>query len=272
MDILNFLLEPLSYPFIQRALIMASAIALVCAMLSCFLVLKGWALMGDAISHAVLPGIVLAYMLAIPLTLGAFIAGILSTTLIGYIERKSRLKEDTVIGIVFSGMFAAGLLLFTLVKTDLHLMHILFGDILGVQADSMRLDLLLLLLVAVIILFKRTDLMLFCFDQMHVGIIGQSSRKLHFMLLSMLALVIVFAIQAVGVLLVVAMLISPGMFGYLLAKRFGRMMWIAIFYAQITVLFGVLGSFYLDVATAPFIVVLQALVFIPLLFIKKYIR
>ena len=131
-SLLAWFTEPLAYPFMQQALIVAPIVAIVCATLSCYLVLKGWSLMGDAISHAVLPGIVIAYLLSIPLAIGAFVSGIFCAITVGYLKDNSRIKEDTVMGIVFSGMFAFGLVLFAKVETDQHLMHILFGDILGI--------------------------------------------------------------------------------------------------------------------------------------------
>src|SRR5687768_1012575 len=134
--VLEWITVPLSYPFMQRALIVSVIVGAVCAVLSCYLVLKGWSLMGDAISHAVLPGIVLAFLLGLPLALGAFAAGLSCALATGYLKENSRVKEDTVMGIVFSGMFGLGLVIFSKIETDLHLLHILFGNVLGVTAQD----------------------------------------------------------------------------------------------------------------------------------------
>lgn len=250
--------EPFVYPFMQQALMIAPVVAIVCATLSCYLVLKGWSLMGDAISHAVLPGIVLAYVLAIPLAIGAFVSGIFCAVAVGYLKENSRIKEDTVMGIVFSGMFAFGLVLFTKVETDQHLMHILFGDILGITQAEFKQTLWIAGIAFVLILLKRKDFLLYCFDPSHARTVGLNRHILHYGLLVILALVIISAMQVVGVILVVAMLISPGITGYILAKRFDQMLWIAISTAVFSAVFGVLLSFHFNVATGPCIVLLQA--------------
>src|SRR5512134_3389912 len=162
MAVLDWIVVPLSYPFMQCALAVALLVAAVCAVLSCYLVLKGWSLMGDAISHAVLPGIVVAYVLGLPLAIGAFAAGLSCALLTGYLKENSRVKEDTVMGIVFSGMFGLGLVIFTKVETDQHLNHILFGDMLGITPR----DLIEVAIIAggtlLIVLAKRRDLLLYC--------------------------------------------------------------------------------------------------------------
>lgn len=254
--------EPLAYLFMQQAMIIAPIIAIVCATLSCYLVLKGWSLMGDAISHAVLPGIIVAHLLAIPLAIGAFVAGIFCAVSVGYLKDNSRIKEDTVMGIVFSGMFAFGLVLFAKVETDQHLMHILFGDILGISPNEFWQTIGIALFAFVLILLKRKDLLLYCFDPSHTRVAGLNSKALHYGLLVILALVIISAMQVVGVILVVAMLITPGITGYILAKRFDRMLLIAISTAVFSGIFGVLLSFHCNVATGPCIVLLQAGCFI----------
>ena len=137
---LEWITVPLQYPFMQRALVVSVIVGAVCAVLSCYLVLKGWSLMGDAISHAVLPGIVLAFILGLPLALGAFAAGLSCALLTGYLKENSRVKEDTVMGIVFSGMFGLGLVIFSKIETELHLLHILFGNVLGVTARDVARD------------------------------------------------------------------------------------------------------------------------------------
>lgn len=260
-SLLAWFTEPLAYPFMQQALIVAPIVAIVCATLSCYLVLKGWSLMGDAISHAVLPGIVIAYLLSIPLAIGAFVSGIFCAVTVGYLKDNSRIKEDTVMGIVFSGMFAFGLVLFAKVETDQHLMHILFGDILGITEQEFWQTLAISEVAFLAILLKRKDLLLYCFDPSHTRTVGLNSKVLHYGLLVILALVIISAMQVVGVILVVAMLITPGITGYILAKRFDRMLLIAIATSLFSAIFGVLLSFHFNVATGPCIVLLQAVCF-----------
>lgn len=261
-ELIHWFSEPLSYPFMQQALIVALVVGTVCATLSCYLVLKGWSLMGDAISHAVLPGIILAYLLAIPLAIGAFVSGIFCALSVGYLKENSRIKEDTVMGIVFSGMFAFGLVLFAKVQTDQHLMHILFGDLLGISADEFRQTLWIAGIVFLVILLKRRDLLLYCFDASHARTVGLNTKVLHYGLLVLLALVIISAMQVVGVILVVAMLITPGITGYTLAKRFDQMLLIAIATSLFSAFFGVFLSFHFNVATGPAIVLLQAVCFL----------
>jgi manganese/iron transport system permease protein len=258
----NLVALPLSYGFMQRALVVAVLVGAVCAVLSCYLVLKGWALMGDAISHAVLPGIVLAFVLGLPLAVGAFAAGLACAVFTGYLKENSRVKEDTVMGIVFSGMFGLGLVLFTKVETDQHLNHILFGNMLGVTAR----DLVETAIVAggtlAAVLLKRRDLLLYCFDPQHARAVGLPVRALHYGLLVVLSLTIVASLKAVGIILVVAMLVAPGAIAYLLSDDFNRMLPIAVAVAVGSSVLGTLASFHIDGATGPCIVLIQALVFL----------
>ena len=225
-------------------------IATVCAVLSCYLVLKGWSLMGDAIAHAVLPGIVIAYAVGAPLALGAFGSGLLCAVATGWIKANSRVKEDTVMGVVFTGLFAFGLVLFTKIETDLHLDHILFGNILGIDAREKRETLLVAGVTLGVVLALRKDLMLFCFDPGQARAIGLRTRLLYYALLSLLAATIVASLQAVGIILVIAMLVTPGCTGYLLSDRFGRMMAIAVGTAVASTVAGIYVSFHRDASTA----------------------
>lgn len=258
----DWITGPLSYPFMQRALVVSLLVAAVCAVLSCYLVLKGWSLMGDAISHAVLPGIVLAYILNLPLALGAFVAGLCCALFTGYLKENSRVKEDTVMGIVFSGMFGFGLVIFTKVETDQHLNHILFGNVLGV---SLR-DLIETAIVAggtlLVVLLKRRDLLLYCFDPNHARTVGLPVRVLHYGLLILLSLTIVASLKAVGIILVIAMLIGPGATAYLLTDSFERMLVIAAATAMVSAALGTVASFHLDAATGACIVLIQAMFFV----------
>ncbi len=262
MDILNaFLIEPLSYGFMQRGLMIAMMTGTVCAVLSCFLILKGWSLMGDAISHAVLPGIVLAFITGLPFAVGAFAAGITCAVATGYIRENSRIKEDTVMGIVFSGMFALGLVMLTKVETDLHLLHILFGDMLGITWRDILETALITGVTLLIIAVKWRDLLLYCFDPAYARVAGLPVRVLHFGLLLLLSLTIVASLKAVGIILVIAMLIAPGAMAFLLTRSFHKMLAIAIAVSIFSCVGGTIISFHADVATGPCIVVLQAIIF-----------
>lgn len=256
------LLEPFQYSFMIRAMIVGVAVGAVCAVLSCFLVLKGWSLMGDAISHAVLPGIVVAYALRLPLALGAIASGLFCAIATGFIKTHSRVKEDTVMGVVFTGLFALGLVLFTKVKSDLHLDHILFGNILGLATGDLRDTLIVAGLTLAIILTLRRDLLLFCFDPGQARTLGLRTDLLNYLLLSLLAVTIVVSLKAVGIILVIAMLVTPGCIAYLLTDRFGTMLWIATASAVFSSLFGVYISFIINAATGSCIVLTQTLIFL----------
>lgn len=261
------LLEPFQFPFMVDAMIVGVAVGAVCAVLSCYLVLKGWSLMGDAISHAVLPGIVIAYAIGLPLAVGAFASGLLCAVLTGYIKANSRVKEDTVMGVVFTGLFAFGLVLFTKVPSDLHLDHILFGNILGLEAGDLRDTLIVAGGTLAVVLALRRDLLLYCFDPGHARTIGLRTAILYYLLLSLLAVTIVVSLKAVGIILVIAMLVTPGCIAYLLTDRFSRMLIIATATAVSSSFFGVYLSFFLNGSTGACIVLLQAGLFLLALFL-----
>ncbi len=257
-----WLVAPLSHEFMQRGLLVAVIVGVVCAVLSCFLILKGWSLMGDAVSHAVLPGIVLAQILGLPLAAGAFVAGLSCSLAIGYLKENSRVKEDTVMGIVFSGMFALGLVMFVKVESDQHLLHILFGNMLGVRWTDIAETAAIALPTVAIMLAKRKDFLLVAFDAAHARAIGLPVRGLNFGLLMLLALTIVAALKAVGIILVVAMLIAPGAIGFLTTRRFDAMLAVAVAVATVSSVIGTILSYHLDGSTGPCIVVVQAVFFL----------
>ena len=265
------LLEPFTYPFMRDAMLAGAIIGAVCAVLSCYLVLKGWSLMGDAISHAVLPGIVVAYAIGAPLALGAFASGLLCAVATGFIKANSRVKEDTAMGVTFTGLFAFGLVLFTKVKSDLHLDHILFGNILGIERRDLIESVIVATVTLVIVLALRRDLLLFCFDPSHARAIGLPTSFLNYLLLALLAATIVAALKAVGIILVIAMLVTPGCIAYLLTDRFNRMLWIATASAVFSSLAGVYVSFFINGSTAACMVLVQSLIFMAaLVFAPKH--
>lgn len=254
-------LAPFQYPFMVEAMLVSALVGVVCAVLSCYLVLKGWSLMGDAISHAVLPGVVLAHLCGLPLAVGAFAAGLSCALGVGWIRNCTRIKEDTVMGIVFTGMFASGLVLFTKVRTEAHLNHILFGNILGVEGDDLVQTVVASVLTLAAVLVLRKDLMLFCFDPAHARAIGLSTRLLHYLLLALLSGTVVASMQAVGILLVVAMLVTPGCTARLLTDRFDRMLVLAAASAVLAGCLGVYVSFFINGSTGACIVLAQAALF-----------
>lgn len=261
MNPIDFILEPLSYDFMSRALLVTVVASVVCALLSCWLVLIGWSLMGDAVSHAVLPGVVLAYVVGAPFALGALIFGLLAVILIGTLRDTSRIKEDAAIGVVFTTLFALGIVLISVTPSQTDLSHILFGNLLGVSTEDLIQVVILGVVAFVILLFKRRDLTLYAFDPTHAHAIGLSPRVLGALLLGLLALTAVTALQAVGVVLVVALLIIPGATAYLLTDRFSRMLLIAPFLSAACAAIGIYASYYIDAASGGMVVLTQGLLF-----------
>lgn len=262
MSLFETLLIPFRFGFMVNAMVIAVLIAIPAALLSCFLVLKGWSLMGDAISHAVFPGVVIAYIVGLPFAIGAFIAGMACALATGYLKENSRVKQDTVMGIVFSGMFAFGLVLYVKIQSDVHLDHILFGDILGVGVADLVETGLIAALTAVIILLKWRDLLLHAFDPAQAKAVGLPVRLLHYGLLCLISLTVVGALKGVGIILAISLLIAPGAIAFLLARSFGRMLVIAVTVAVLCAFFGVYISLFIDSAPAPTIVLLMTIVFI----------
>lgn len=261
MTILDLFLEPLQYDFMTRALITTVIAAVVCAVLSCWLVLIGWSLMGDAVSHAVLPGVVLAYVVGAPFAIGALVFGLLAVALIGLIRGTSRVKEDAAIGIVFTTLFALGLVLISVTPSQTDLNHIIFGNILGVSTGDLVQIAVLALVAFLVLVLKRRDLTLYAFDPAHAFAIGLSPRMLGALLLGVLALTAVVALQVVGVILVVAMLIIPGATAYLLTDRFGRMLVIAPVLSALSSVVGIYASYWMDASSSGLVVIVQGIVF-----------
>ena len=260
--LLDMLARPFAFSFMREALVIAMLVAVPAALLSCFLVLKGWSLMGDAISHAVLPGVVLSYIAGLPLAVGAFVSGMVCALATGYLKENSRIKEDTVMGIVFSGMFGLGIVLYTKVETELHLDHILFGDMLGVAWPDLLQSGFIAAVVLAIIAMKWRDLLLHAFDPQQAQAMGLPVRLLHYGFLSLLSLTIVGALTATGIILTIALLITPGAVAFLLTKRFGTMLVVSVLVAVVASFTGVYLSFFIDSAPAPTIVLLMAGTFI----------
>lgn len=259
---LDMLLAVFEFEFMRNALLISVLVAIPTAMLSCFLVLKGWSLMGDAISHAVFPGIVISYIVGLPLAVGAFAAGMSCALLTGYLKENSRIKQDTVMGVVFSGMFGFGLVLYTKIQSDVHLDHILFGDMLGIGWPDIIETGLIALLAAGILAVKWRDFLLHAFDPAQAKAVGLRVNWLHYGLLAILSLTIVGALKAVGLILAIAMLIAPGAIAFLIARTMGGMLIVAVLVATVASFSGVYVSFFIDSAPAPTIVLLMTAMFV----------
>ncbi len=261
-ETLELALLPFQLAFMQNAFLVTLMIAVPMALLSCYLVLKGWSLMGDAVSHAVLPGVVIAYVVGLPFAAGAFVAGLFCALAAGYLKDNSRVKEDTILGIVFSGMFALGLVLYVKIQPDIHLDHILFGDMLGIAVSDLLETAAIASASTAFILFFRKDLLVHAFDRQHASAIGLPVKLLHYGLLTVLSLVVVGALKAVGIILAIAMLVAPGAIAALLTRRFPSMLMVAVAVAVGATFLGIWLSFMLDSAPAPTIVLLMTIVFV----------
>lgn len=255
------LLFPFQFPFMQNAFLIGAIISVPTALLSCFLVLKGWSLMGDAVSHAVLPGIVLAYILGLPLILGAFAAGMGCAVATGFLAGNSRVKQDTVMGVVYSGMFAAGIVLFVSVETGAHLDHILFGNMLGVSTSELWTAAAISAGVGGAILLKWRDWLLHAFDPAQARASGLAVGWLHYGMLAMLSLTIVATLSAAGLILAIGLLIAPGAIAFLTARTFEGMMAVSVAACLGAMLGGTYLSFFLDSAPAPTVILVLTALF-----------
>lgn len=254
-----------------KAIIVSCLVGVVCALLSCFLVLKRWSLLGEAVSHSVLPGVVLAYIFSVPFSIGAFIFGLGGVLGIGFIKDRVRLKDDAVIGIVYTTLFALGLVLVSKVPSNIDLMHILFGYVLGISdADAWQTCAIALGVAGVLIALRRS-LLLYIFDRNHARAIRLNVAFYHYLLLALLALTVVAAVQTVGIVLVLAMLITPGAIAHLLTDRFDHMLSIAVGASVIACIAGAYASYYFDISTGgAMVLVLGTLFLLTFLFAPQY--
>ena len=261
---------PFKYSFMQNAFLISMIISVPTALLSCFLVMKGWALMGDAVSHAVLPGIVLAYIIGIPLIVGAFAAGMTCALATGYLSANSRVKQDTVMGVVFSGMFGLGIVLYVSVETNAHLDHILFGNMLGVETHELWTSGMISLGVGLMLMLKWKDWLLHSFDPAQARASGLWVNWLHYGLLAALSLTIVATLSAAGLILAIGLLIAPGAIAFLTVRKFSTMLWVSVIVCMASMLLGTYASFFLDSAPAPTIILIMTALFIAA-FIRRQI-
>lgn len=265
------LLEPFAYEYMLKAIFLSSLVGGVCAFLSAYLMLKGWSLIGDALSHAVVPGVAIAYALGAPYAVGAFLSGILAALSILWIKSVTKLREDAVIGFIFTTFFALGLFIISLNPTAINVQEIIFGNILGIADTDMYQVTVVMVITLLILLIFWKDLLLVFFDEIQAKAVGLSSKYYKLLFFSLLSACVVSALQTVGAILVIAMVITPGATAYQLTDKFRTLILIAGAIGVITSGFGVYLSYFLDGATGGVIVCLQtALFIIAFLFSPKY--
>lgn len=267
MEWIQYLLEPFNYDYMFKAILVCGLVGGVCACLSCFVTLKGWSLMGDGLSHAVVPGVAIAYNLHWPYAIGAFVSGLSAAGLMGYLKSVTRIRQDAIIGVVYTAYFAAGMVLISLYPAGVQLKTIVFGTIMGIDNTDIWQMVIVSGLTLAIILLKWKDLFLYCFDPSHARTIGLNCTLMEMTLLMLMAATAIASIQTVGACLVMAMLITPGATAYLLTDRFGKMMIIASAMGTVTSAVGAYVSYYFDGSTGGCIVVLQTLIFLLVLMI-----
>ncbi len=254
--------EPFQYQFMLRALLTSLVVGVVCGILSCYVVLKRWALLGDAISHAVLPGVAIAYLLGAPMLVGAFVSGGITAVGIGFIQRNTRIKEDSAMGLMFTAMFALGVVIISRIATSTHLMHILFGNVLGVNMETLVTTMYTGAFALLVVLLCYKQFLIYTFDPTHASAIGMSTGMIHYGLMLLLTLTIVTSLETVGVILVVAMLIIPGATASLLTHRLPRMMAISVLVGIASTTLGLYFSFQLDVASGGMMVLVAFVIFV----------
>jgi manganese/iron transport system permease protein len=270
MNPIDFLLSPLAYDFFVRALVASALVGVACAVIGSFVVLKGMSFIGDAVSHAAFPGIVIAYMLGLPIILGGAVASIVTALGIGALTRRSGLRSDSIIGVLFAGMFALGVALFSTIPNYVgDLFHFLFGDVLGISvADLLALSLLVLILLLVVrVLWK--ELLFATFDPLGAGAAGLPVRRLDDLLLILIAVTIVISLQAVGIVLVVAMITTPAATAQMLVQRFGKMISTAALIGVVSAVAGLYLSYALDLASGAAIVLVETTLFLLVLFVTS---
>lgn len=267
----EWLLEPFNYEYMRKAVGISALIGAVCAFMSAYLILKGWSLIGDALSHAVVPGVAIAYAFSLPYALGAFFSGLLATLAILAVRALSKLREDAVIGFVFSTFFALGLLIVSLNPTAVNVQSIILGNILGIaDEDIVQLYWILGISTLLLLLFWK-DLLLVFFDETQARAVGLSPLRYHIMFFSLLSACVVAALQSVGAVLVIAMVVTPGATAYLLTDKFAQLAAIAVVIGVASSAVGAYLSYFADGATGGFIVLLQTLIFLSaFLFSPKY--
>lgn len=259
---MEFLLEPFSYDYMVRAIWVCALVGATCAFLSAYLIMKGWSLMGDALAHSIVPGVALAYLLALPYAAGAFFSGLLAALSMTAIRQKTKLREDAVIGLVFTSFFAIGLLLASINPMAVNIQSIILGNILAISDEDIMQVVMISAICLFLMILNRKSLMAVFFDENHARSIGLPVTALKIMFFTLLSAATVAALQTVGACLVIALVVTPGATAYLLTDRFERMILIAILLGSVTSAFGVYLSYFLDASSGGLIVCLQTLLFL----------
>lgn len=263
---MSTLIEPFTYGYMVNAMWVSALVGGVCAFLSAYLMLKGWSLIGDALSHAIVPGVAGAYMLGLPFSIGAFFSGGLAAAAMLFLNQRTKLKEDAIIGLIFSSFFGLGLFMVSLSPTSVNIQTIVLGNILAITPeDTLQLAIIGFVSFAVLIV-KWKDLMVTFFDETHARSIGLNPTALKIMFFTLLSASTVAALQTVGAFLVICMVVTPGATAYLLTDRFPRLLVISVAIGSITSFVGAYASYFLDGATGGIIVVLQTLAFLAVFF------
>ena len=254
--------EPFSYAYMTNAMWVSALVGGVCAFLSCFLMLKGWSLIGDALSHSIVPGVAGAFMLGLPFSIGAFFSGGLAAAAMLFLNQRTKLKEDAIIGLIFSSFFGLGLFMASVSPTSVNIQTIVLGNILAITPeDTLQLAIIGFVSLA-ILLFKWKDMMVTFFDENHARSIGLRPGLLKAIFFTLLAASTVAALQTVGAFLVICMVVTPGATAYMLTDRFPRLLILAVLIGTLTSFFGAYASYFLDGATGGIIVVLQTVIFL----------
>ncbi len=264
---MSVLIEPFTYQYMLNAMWVSALVGAVCAFLSAYLMLKGWSLIGDALSHAIVPGVAGAYMLGLPFSLGAFLSGGLAAGAMLFLNQRTRLKEDTIIGLIFTSFFGLGLFMVSLAPTSVNIQTIVLGNILAISPDDIVQLAIIGFVSLAVLLLKWKDLMVTFFDENHARSIGLHPTLLKIMFFTLLSACTVAALQTVGAFLVIAMVVTPGATAYLLTDRFPRLLVISVTIGTLTCFFGAYISYFLDGATGGIIVVLQTLIFLVAFFL-----
>ena len=256
------LLVPFAYDYMLKAMFVSALVGGVCAFLSAYLMLKGWSLMGDALGHAVVPGVAGAYLLKVPYATGAFFAGLLAAIGMVVVKQRTRLREDAIIGLVFTSFFAAGLLMASINPTAVNIQTIALGNILGISDEDVWQVVIIAGVSLTILILKWRDLMVVFFNESHARTVGLNPWALKILFFTLLAACTVAALQTVGACLVIAMVVTPGATAYLLTDRFGRLLVLSVAFGATTSFVGAYISYFLDGATGGVIVTLQTLLFL----------
>lgn len=256
------LLVPFAYDYMLKAMFVSALVGGVCAFLSAYLMLKGWSLMGDALGHAVVPGVAGAYLLKVPYATGAFFAGLLAAIGMIVVKQRTRLREDAIIGLVFTSFFAAGLLMASINPTAVNIQTIALGNILGISDENVWQVVIIAGVSLTILILKWRDLMVVFFNESHARTVGLNPWALKILFFTLLAACTVAALQTVGACLVIAMVVTPGATAYLLTDRFGRLLVLSVAFGATTSFVGAYVSYFLDGATGGVIVTLQTLLFL----------